>query len=289
MVGSEAGYTAVAAGEASSGDALLATTDALDILLCSPGQGHAASIMALVALEVALKKAGLSAQAADDQLADQIRELVSPGEMSERDAPEAVALWRLALAHQWNPLKRDQMDTVLRVVGALRNGSSKIHRAPSSSMRRLLWISAVAIVVGLLALALGPKIVRIGNLAYQAKVTASSSHAKLGLDPQRLVDGDRSAFGVFTASESDPWALLDLGAPHRLREVIVYNRVDCCQDRIVPLVVETSLDGKTFSKLASRKHKFETWAMPGARREARFVRIRSERTAELVLTEVEVY
>ena len=35
-----------------------------------------------------------------------------------------------------------------------------------------------------------------------------------------------------TKVQDSPWLSIDLGAPHRLDSVAIYNRINCCQDRL---------------------------------------------------------
>ena len=54
-------------------------------------------------------------------------------------------------------------------------------------------------------------------------------------------------------TEDDPWLAVDLGAPHVIQGVAIYNRVGCCQDRLgaFELWVGPSLDNRTEQKCAS--------------------------------------
>jgi hypothetical protein len=46
-----------------------------------------------------------------------------------------------------------------------------------------------------------------------------------------ITDGNLGDFG-HTGTESIPWIQIDLGADTSIGQVIIYNRVDCCQDRL---------------------------------------------------------
>lgn len=66
---------------------------------------------------------------------------------------------------------------------------------------------------------------------------AHQSSTTFGGDAARAVDGNRD--GIFatgsvthTADEVDPYWEIDLGAAYRISEVRVFNRTDCCQERL---------------------------------------------------------
>jgi hypothetical protein len=88
-----------------------------------------------------------------------------------------------------------------------------------------------------------------------------------------------------TQEEKDPWVMFDLGAPGNLHRVEVSNRSDCCYARAVPLVVETSDDGKVWTARARAERVFTTWSHELSGR-ARFVRLRVDGTAYLHLAKI---
>jgi NedA-like, galactose-binding domain len=122
--------------------------------------------------------------------------------------------------------------------------------------------------------------------------TRQSSTA-FGADAARAVDGnldgDWNAGSVTsTDAEAQPWWQVDLGAIAPIRTVVIYNRTDCCSDRLADLDVQGSDDGVAWWTMG---------ALPGAagrRTEipiddaARFVRVQLRGTGYLSLAEVEV-
>jgi hypothetical protein len=88
-----------------------------------------------------------------------------------------------------------------------------------------------------------------------------------------------------TALEANPWVAYDLGAPRRLHSIDVQNRTDCCRERAVPLVVETSNDQKTWTEQARTSEPFVTWSA-NLRGRARYVRLRAATTTHLHLKAV---
>jgi len=56
----------------------------------------------------------------------------------------------------------------------------------------------------------------------------------------RSVDGDLFDFSTTSGAEAQPWWQVDLGAPVPIETVMVYNRVDCCADRVADYYVLVS-------------------------------------------------
>jgi uncharacterized membrane protein len=91
-----------------------------------------------------------------------------------------------------------------------------------------------------------------------------------------------------TDQESSPWIEFDLGEVTTVSSFVVGNRLDCCRERAVPLVVEVSTDGASFTEVARREAQFDTWKESIAPRPARFVRFRVARPTFLHLASVEI-
>ena len=94
----------------------------------------------------------------------------------------------------------------------------------------------------------GPNIGRGGesvDLADTAFARQSSTYSTAGAS--RAIDGNTS--GTFSANsvthtltERNPWLEIGLGLESAIDAVIIYNRTDCCSDRLVGAKVELSLD-----------------------------------------------
>ncbi len=174
--------------------------------------------------------------------------------------------------------------------------------------RRLLRLGAVVAVVLVAYAAIKDK-----NLALHRPVTASSIG---GFTPEalpgkgrleRLVDGERvehwmvgvlvghGMYGGGTERQLHPWITIDLGRVHKINEVVVYNRSDCCWGVAdVPVALQLSNDNRTFVTVATRQTEFDDdfpWRQAVGGRRARYVRLwsPSETPKELVLSEIEVY
>jgi len=68
--------------------------------------------------------------------------------------------------------------------------------------------------------------------------------------------------------------------------VLVDNRLDCCRERAIPLVVEVSTDQKEWRQVAVRHQLFDTWRADFPRVETRWVRLSVPRKTFLHLSRV---
>jgi uncharacterized membrane protein len=127
------------------------------------------------------------------------------------------------------------------------------------------------------------------NLAARAPWRASSAFP--GFQPsglrQRWPELGHSAF-FHTREEASPWIEFDLGAATPLRSFQVTNRGDCCRERAVPLAVETSTDGTSWTQGAKSDTAFDKWEGSLPPQAARYVRFRALRTTMLHLASVEI-
>jgi hypothetical protein len=76
--------------------------------------------------------------------------------------------------------------------------------------------------------------------------------------------------------------MYDFGRPVDLHSIEVENRTDCCYERAVPLVVETSLDQASWFEQARTDRAFGTWSSTLHGR-AQFVRLRADKKTYLHL------
>jgi hypothetical protein len=128
------------------------------------------------------------------------------------------------------------------------------------------------------------------NIALGRPVTISSSlSADVALDHPLLVDGDRTNSGFHTGNAPNQWVMIDLGSTQNISRVVVYNRVDCCQERAIPLRLEVSDDGTNFKKVVDTTEEFEVWTAKGLDAKGRYVRLRHLGANFLHFAEVEVY
>jgi hypothetical protein len=92
----------------------------------------------------------------------------------------------------------------------------------------------------------------IDNLTRKAGVIASQSSTYEVASAARAIDGNRdgnysSGSVSHTGSQAGAWWRVDLGATKKIKEIDVYNRTDCCFDRLANFKVEYSSDGTGWS------------------------------------------
>jgi len=157
---------------------------------------------------------------------------------------------------------------------------------------RWLRIGAAAVVVavllGVAGLWLDKKFSK-PNIALHRPVTISSQYATEGKDHSLLVDGNRENIGFHTESGGQQWVVIDLGSVRTFNKVVVYNRVNCCQERATPMKLEVSKDNVTFKLLRERKETFDKWTAKGLHAEGRYVRLSNTPPNYFHLAEVEIY
>lgn len=158
-------------------------------------------------------------------------------------------------------------------------------------VRWLPWVvGGVVLFAGAVAV-LQPK-----NLAFKKPVSASSDCTRQDL--RAVVDGirsERTGFAVCTATQVQPWIMVDLKAERDLSEVVVYNRMDCCWGvDDLPLSIQVSSNAEDFTTVAVRKEPYTgefPWRVRLDGRRARYLRLFNEATTpkNIVISEIEVY
>lgn len=126
------------------------------------------------------------------------------------------------------------------------------------------------------------------NIALNKTVTTSSQFPWEGKDPSKLVDGETDNMGFHTNHEGEQWVVIDLGSLRKFNTIVVYNRSEY-QDRAVPLKVEVSKDGQSYTQIAERKETFDKWKAKGLKAEGRYVRLKNRPDNYFHLAEVEIY
>lgn len=105
---------------------------------------------------------------------------------------------------------------------------------------------------------------------------------------QRVCAGHATTVFFMTTEEDQPFWVVDLGAPTKVHEVDVTNRLDAGQALAVPLVVETSLDGVHYDPQVVRDRAFGRLRARFPQTMARYVRLRVDRRSVLNLESVKV-
>jgi len=110
----------------------------------------------------------------------------------------------------------------------------------------------------------------------------------------KAIDGNRDGnFGACstTATNEDQaaWWQVDLLGTYDLKRMAIYNRADCCSDRLRDFEVKTSLDGVHWVTGASSPSAVGVLWQADIGGHARYVRVQLRGKNHLSLTEVEVY
>jgi hypothetical protein len=98
-----------------------------------------------------------------------------------------------------------------------------------------------------------------------------------------------AGFFMHTQSQDRPWVLITLPRLAKVREVRIWNRSDCCQERTIPLNVEVPA-GDGWRLICQRRSPFSSWPChPKSPEVTRQIRIEIPQTAILHLQRVAIY
>jgi hypothetical protein len=77
------------------------------------------------------------------------------------------------------------------------------------------------------------------NVSKGKTATASSQYDET-CPPPKAVDGSKYVLNTYHSADSDrdPWWMVDLEQEYIITEVVLWNRVDCCQHRFQDITVE---------------------------------------------------
>jgi hypothetical protein len=121
----------------------------------------------------------------------------------------------------------------------------------------------------------------LGNISRGKPWVASSTH-NADTPLSGTLSDFRKPFFFHTAQEASPYIEVDLGAEAHVGSLLVGNRGDCCANRAVPLIVETSRDHTAWHTVATRQRTFSVWR-PRVDALARWIRLRVLRESFLHL------
>jgi hypothetical protein len=137
-------------------------------------------------------------------------------------------------------------------------------------------LSLVGLLATLVACALSPTArARVFPADLAAGKPWVASNADLGYTASGTGPSTTGPAFFHTTSIEKPWLEIDLGDEHTVRSVLVENRADCCQERVLPLNVEI-FDGRDWRLVAQRRTPFATWRYdidPVRTRKVRLVRL----------------
>jgi len=187
--------------------------------------------------------------------------------------------------------KRDDVADAMAWLGR-QVGRGRPSLRPLLGRRPRVTLAAVAI-VAIVGTAVARHSVMNRNLARGQPVTVSSRHPRSAApaDNSGLVNGEiESNYGIHTHIGPDAWVKVDLGEVYPIGIVRVHNRADGFFDEGLPLQIDISEDGQTFTTPARCTQHFtatEPCVADLGGRKAREVRIRS--ATYVALTELEVF
>jgi F5/8 type C domain len=126
------------------------------------------------------------------------------------------------------------------------------------------------------------------DLALGKPWRASSKFGSDGCVTPEQECADGPGFFFHTNEEDNPWIEIDLGSEQAFSKVETENRKDCCSERAVPIVVETSQDHENWQLVSRRNAPFSTWWASFPTAHARWVRLRLPNHTYLHLSRVRI-
>jgi len=162
------------------------------------------------------------------------------------------------------------------------NGGRRLVRA----QKRALWTLTLLIMVATSVLAFAARTLHEPWESFRWKASSAWGHYPLS---DTLGGHDWVSNLIFhTEEEEDPWVVVDLLSTRAIRQVMVVNRVDCCRERALPLVLDLAGEDGNYDEIAERTSLFETWNVTFPERRARYVRLRSKGTTILHLSDIQI-
>lgn len=179
---------------------------------------------------------------------------------------------------------RDAVDALIA------RDEANVTQGPARWAARLTRSGVAALCVAALVVAAPRALVRLRpdvapTSAWRASSTQNGYPTQgVGFHPR---EGEANIF-FQTAVEDAPSIEFDLGSTRGVAMVSVQNRLDCCQDWAVPMVVELSADRRQWVEVARRVEPFYFWDATFRRASARYVRLRVPRATSLHLGRVSI-
>jgi hypothetical protein len=243
---------------------------------CSPG------LAPTIAEAVASADPRLLEPFSPDALADVARVLDDASSSGESTAAEVSDL----------AAARDFVRGLLAVLAPLADPSAKARR---QRLVRVAFVGAAALSVvvgvtgGALALQSARRDALHPDLAAHAhwRVSSASGWGKpegVGCDTSTGTED----FFFHTGEEASPWVEFDLGEAGKSVGLVSVKNRECCLERAVPLVVELSDDGSSWSTVATESRTFWRWDATFPRQHTRYVRLRVAKKSVLHLAAVEI-
>jgi len=149
------------------------------------------------------------------------------------------------------------------------------------------WVPGVVLLSGLLGAPVALLLSNGRDLAAGRPFRTSSTYPGCNV-PYGMCANERLDIFFHTNEEESPWVEIDLGSVQSFSSVSVTNRLDSYKERAVPLAIETSTDGVTFTEAAQQKEPFSVWDAKFKPVKARYVRARALRRTWLHLARIVV-
>jgi hypothetical protein len=229
-----------------------------------------------------------------------LRELLAETEFPAADlTPAEIALVKDALGEKTFVQTADEASDVLRrqavacrtfVQALVRSELAAERRVTRVLFERVLRVGIVVVALAAAAIAINSAVQRAirGPDLAAGKPWRASSKAYDCKPAEMECGGVHTAIFVHTVEQDNPWVEIDLGAPKKFARVEVVNRDDCCSERAVPLVIETSNDGQEYREVARTTEPFDEWDPTFQAVTARYVRARVDRKSLLHLVRLGV-
>jgi hypothetical protein len=217
-------------------------------------------------------------------------ERVGDPAIDERIGPGSASSIRetLLLSHdQMAALDAEGWPTVLERAACAEKKILEAAQAPDQAIRAVRAQRAWRIVaIPALFLLVVFYVASPRDLAHGKPWRASSAIA--GMSSSGVLESTDAAYFFHTNNEANPSVTVDIDL-HNIHKVVLTNRRDCCQDRAIPLVIETMAPGGTWRTVAQRDEPFTEWVATFPRVSANQVRVRATRTTLLHLADIKVY
>jgi hypothetical protein len=195
---------------------------------------------------------------------------VTIGRLTEEERG-AQARWARVLLHE-----------VLDIVNAKQERRARV-LAQRISRTGLFVMLLLGLGAGTMILA--SRLTRPQNLLEHSTHHASSAYPGFSLE-SGMCDGKQTHLLFHTTQEDNPFVEFDMGKVQHLRHVQIVNRQDCCDERALPLVIETSVDGKRFQEVLRKTTPFKKLDADIRPVSARFLKIRALKKTWLHLERV---
>lgn len=225
--------------------------------------------------EASLLARAAGGEAAADAIGSQLRESTF-ADLAELDS---AARMRLTL---------DLRRVANAIIHEIDRADGEVDRIWTRRAVRVGGALALVAMVGVASMLLSAWLLQRRDLARGRPWTASSKFPDGGCASPLQSCPDSPSYFFHTLEDDNPWFLIDLQSTQRVSGIRVVNRLDCCNDRGVPLVVELSTDQKHWQRVARRAEEFSDWKSTFTPTPARWVRLTAQRRTLLHFSEVRV-